>query len=68
MKNKEQCFLLFLGQASTLILHASLFVCQIRHGIKNKSPVKTSPIKLNLSKPINLYPFPRKKACIQESG
>ena len=61
MKNKQQRFQLFLGQARTLILHASLFVCRIGHGIKNKSPVKSSPIKLNLSRPINIYPFPRKK-------
>ena len=60
MKNKEQWFQLFLGQARTLILYASL-VCRIGHGIKSKPPVRTGSIKLNLFRPINLYPFSRKK-------
>ena len=61
MKNKEQWFQLFLGQAHTLILYASL-VCRIGHGIKSKPPVRTGSIKLNLFRAINLYPFSRKKS------
>ena len=56
MKNKEQWFQLFLGQARTLILYASL-VCRIGHGIKSKPPVRTGSIKSILQK--KKYAFKR---------
>ena len=42
------------------------FLCTGSGAELKTSPVKSGKMKLNLSRPITLYPIPRKKICIQE--